>query len=374
MHNIALVWDNLGPTHVDRCAAVAEALGEHGKLTAIEICASSNDYGWRPAAPVNFDKISLFRMSTPESAGALKLALRLVRACRAARARTVFLWGYQLSGVFIAACAMRLLGIRVLIFNDSKFDDKPRYLSKELAKILYCLPFNGGITASTRGVDYLRLRGFRKRPIELYYDNISIDRVRRLAGMPPAPEGVNHAERNFLCVARLVEKKNHPMLLRAFALYRRRTQSQRRLIVCGSGPLEPELRRLAGELEIAEHVEFTGWVQEEDIARHLGRALCLILPSLEEQFGIAVLEAQAMGLPVIVSENVGARDLHVRSGVNGFVVESWNPVGIAYFMERIAGDAQLWRELSTHALAGADLGDVRHFVASVFKLARIDLR
>ena len=64
----------------------------------------------------------------------------------------------------------------------------------------------------------------------------------------------------------------------------------------------------------------------------LRKSLALILPSTEEQFGFVVLEALALGIPVIVSENVGARDLHVRTGVNGFIFEPDNEKGLAFFM------------------------------------------
>jgi glycosyltransferase involved in cell wall biosynthesis len=263
--------------------------------------------------------------------------------------------------------------VKVFVFNDSKFDDKPRRLARELFKNIYCIPFHGALTASKRGADYMRLRGFEKRPVEFYYDNISIQRIRAAAPSEPAPAGVAHADRYFLSIARLVEKKNHRTLLRAYAHYAVVSDAPRPLVLCGWGPLEDDLKALAGELNISELVGFAGWQQADAVVGHLSNALCLLLPSVEEQFGIAVLEAQAMGLPVIVSENVGARDLHVRSGVNGFLVEADNPLGLSYFMQQLADDPVLWRRLSKQAYTDAELGDAVHFVHSVFRLCGVAL-
>lgn len=371
MHNILFIWDNLGPTHLDRCEAVAEALGDAGSLTVGELYASSATYGWRVERGDKYAVEALFDAKDTDRVNAFAMAWRIVGLARRSRASSAFLWGYQLLGVFLAACILRLLGVKVFVFNDSKFDDKPRHLARELFKNIYCIPFHGALTASERGADYMRLRGFEKRPVEFHYDNISIQRIRAAATSEPAPGGVAHSSRYFLSIARLVEKKNHRTLLRAYAHYAGVSEAPRPLILCGWGPLEDELKALAQELKISELVEFAGWQQAEAVIGHLCNALCLLLPSVEEQFGIAVLEAQAMGLPVIVSENVGARDLHVRSGVNGFLVEANNPLGLSYFMQQLAEDPVLWRRLSKQAYADAELGDTVHFVQSVFQLCGI---
>ena len=72
-----------------------------------------------------------------------------------------------------------------------------------------------------------------------------------------------------------------------------------------------------------------------------------------------------MGLPVILSDNCGARDRLVRSGVNGFVIESDNPKGMAYFMTQLSEDESLWRRMCDEKNKSAPLGDVRRFVEGV---------
>ena len=103
----------------------------------------------------------------------------------------------------------------------------------------------------------------------------------------------------------------------------------------------------------------------DGVARILATTLALILPSVEEQFGNVVIEAQAMGLPVILSDVCGARDHLIRTGVNGFVIEPDNPLGLSFFMTMLSEDEELWRRMATAAAEGADKGDVRQFSVAV---------
>jgi glycosyltransferase involved in cell wall biosynthesis len=133
--------------------------------------------------------------------------------------------------------------------------------------------------------------------------------------------------------------------------------------------LDGALREQASRLKLQDLVVFRGFIQSREIATTLANTLSLILPSVEEQFGLVVIEAQAMGVPVIYTPACGARDYLLRSGVNGFLVEADNPAGMAFFMRLIASDEALWRRLARGARDTAPLGDVVHFVSSVEQLA-----
>ena len=90
------------------------------------------------------------------------------------------------------------------------------------------------------------------------------------------------------------------------------------LFVVGRGN-EGQYRRLAGELGIGENVRFSGVTGRENLdALYLGSDLFAML-SRFDTFGMAALDAMAASLPVVLSGNVGAKDL-VRDGVNGFVI------------------------------------------------------
>jgi glycosyltransferase involved in cell wall biosynthesis len=120
-------------------------------------------------------------------------------------------------------------------------------------------------------------------------------------------------------------------------------------------------RELAG-------VEFRSWLGAEAVAKALATSLALILPSVEEQWGLVVNEALAMGVPILCSDNVGARDSLVRTAVNGYVFESDNSEGLAHLMTRVATDEQEWRRMAEAAAEFSYKGDTCQFVSGVAKV------
>jgi glycosyltransferase involved in cell wall biosynthesis len=78
-----------------------------------------------------------------------------------------------------------------------------------------------------------------------------------------------------------------------------------------------------------------------------------------------------MGVPVLVADNVGARDLLVRTAVDGYVFEPDNAEGLAQLMCRLSTDEDEWRRLAEGALAAAPAGDVARFVEGVSALTGI---
>ncbi len=176
--------------------------------------------------------------------GMLRGAWHIWRKCRAVRAGIVFISHYERPYIFLASLMLRLSGKTVFVLQDSKFDDYRRFLWREVFKRLMYKPYQGAIVASPRSGDYVRFLGVNPRadPAELLHHL-----ARARARPPPARRqprgGAPFSGRAFLCVARLIAKKNHMMLLDAYALYAGRTAAPRQLILCGSGPLEAEIRR-----------------------------------------------------------------------------------------------------------------------------------
>ena len=128
-------------------------------------------------------------------------------------------------------------------------------------------------------------------------------------------------------------------------------------MLVGSGPDEPRLRAMVDALALAERVEFPGFMPAEAVSRTLADALALVLPSVEEQWGLVVNEALAFGLPVIVSRQVGSRDALVRDGINGHVVASDSVEQLAQAMLDIAGDRDRWEAKVAASHRRAWLGD-----------------
>jgi glycosyltransferase involved in cell wall biosynthesis len=280
--------------------------------------------------------------------------------------KTFFFCHYERPVVLISAIVFRLLGFRVFVMNDSKYDDYPRVLWREMGKSLLHLPYSGGLAGSPRAADYMRFLGLNRRPIALGYDAISVSRLRAASsGGQIRPFN----DRDFLVVARLVPKKNLDLVIEAFRLFSCQDASGRKLNICGSGPLAAELDEKIVAAGLTGKVTLHGFQEPDVVATYMAEALCLILVSREEQFGIVVAEAISLGIPVIVSPNCGARDELVRSGRNAFIVEPDNPEGLARYMKFLSEDEDLWRDMSNEAFLSAESADVSRFVASVCSLA-----
>jgi len=130
--------------------------------------------------------------------------------------------------------------------------------------------------------------------------------------------GIGSSEIVVLFVGMNFEVKGLDAILRAVARAKAmRPDAAIRLLVVGRGN-EGKYRALASSLGIADSVAFAGTHPEGVEAFYLASDLFMMLSSFDT-FGMVVLEAMASRLPVIVSANVGAKDL-VEEGANGFVL------------------------------------------------------
>lgn len=135
----------------------------------------------------------------------------------------------------------------------------------------------------------------------------------------PTTEPRQGALVRILCVGRLIARKGQHHLLQAFANLRARDDRPVRLTLAGTGDAEGTLQRLAIDLGVADAVTFTGPVPYHDMPVVYRQADIFVLPSQSEGMSMALLEAMASGLPVVVTNTGGTAEL-VHEGVNGHVV------------------------------------------------------
>ena len=148
---------------------------------------------------------------------------------------------------------------------------------------------------------------------------------------PPVP--------TILSVARQYPRKDTKTLLRALPSVRERVPNVH-LRVIGGGPELENLRALALELKVAHSVTFQGAVPEdEEVRRAYGQAHVFSLPSLQEGFGIAFVEAMAAGLPVVAAR-AGAVPEVVEDGETGLLVPPGDPEALAEALTRLLDEEE----------------------------------
>ena len=108
-------------------------------------------------------------------------------------------------------------------------------------------------------------------------------------------------------------------LIKAFALAKDNGLKDAELCIVGGGSQEKELKKLTFELGIQNDLRFTGSVPSSEVPQWLNSFDIYVALSIQESFGVAVLEASACNLPVIVS-NAGGLPEVVVDGVTGFIV------------------------------------------------------
>jgi glycosyltransferase involved in cell wall biosynthesis len=128
-------------------------------------------------------------------------------------------------------------------------------------------------------------------------------------------------------------KRLHPLagqryLIQAMPEIIRQVPSTR-LVVCGTGPLDADLRAVARDTGVSGHVTFTGLVDNATIARYDAAADVFVLPSLLEACPTVALEALACGTPVVSSDNPGGVELNRLFGDDVAVVPRENVATLA---------------------------------------------
>ena len=368
---VALIWDNFGPMHVDRCEAVAVHFGSRAKVYGVEIGSKSEVYGWNSPEALNFTKVTIFKDIVADSLGLFKRCFGIINTCIKIRAQHVILCHYDVPATLVAAIVLRLMGRKVYAMGCSKFDDYTRSVYREVAKSLFYAPYDGGLSSGTRSRDYMRFLGVRSDNIHGEYNTVSTKRIQILSDSDPAPAGTAFQSRHFTIIARLVPKKNVATAIIAYARLISETGCDRTLQIYGDGILQDELATLCKQLGVEKRVYFNGFATTEVVSKALSSSLCLVLPSIEEQFGNVVIEALCMGVPVLISENCGARDNLIRTAVNGFFFEPDNPVGLTYFLKSLSENEALWRKLCYGANEFAARGDVAEFAKGVERLVSV---
>jgi glycosyltransferase involved in cell wall biosynthesis len=155
----------------------------------------------------------------------------------------------------------------------------------------------------------------------------------------PAP-----AEPVVVFAGRHIPEKRVTSLVPALALARERIPELRGAIL-GDGPERGEVLRLRAELGLEQALEVPGRVEPERVESELARALCMVLPSSREGYGLVVVEAAALGTPsVVVAGPDNAATGLIAEGENGYVARSASPEDLAAAIERVHDEGDALRE------------------------------
>ena len=292
-------------------------------------------------APVNFTPVGSFVLPEyPELSLQYPPVLRIVQHC--------FEQGYTLLHAatpgpmgLVALLTARMLKLPIHATYHTSF---PQYMLQltndralEEAMWRYVLWYYSQMDAifvpSEATANDLTARGLPRERIHLYPRGVDAEQFasawenKRQARPLAFMQGLN-----FLYVGRVSKEKGLFLLVDAFARVSK-ALPEARLTMVGDGPILDELRRKAAQLP----VHFTGCLHGDDLIAAYEQADIFVFPSITDTFGNVVLEAQASGLPVIVSGYGGPRE-NILEGRTGLIVREENAAAYAEAMMELARD------------------------------------
>lgn len=251
------------------------------------------------------------------------------------------IWGYAASRLTGARMVLTFHGAEVLLCKKFFF---VKYFLRHAIKHSDAVICNSSFTAARvreLGVD---------RPIEVipFGTTLNVHRVEKNLDKPV---------KDVLFAGRLIERKGVEYLLRAAPGVLQQTPAHFHIV--GTGDIQPELERLAGELGISDHVTFHGFVTNEELGRHYREADAFVLPAIvddrgdTEGLGVVLVEAISHLTPVVASEVGGIVDV-IKHEETGLLVEERNPAALATAIGRVLEDRPLRTKIVEQGLAHAE--------------------
>jgi glycosyltransferase involved in cell wall biosynthesis len=152
----------------------------------------------------------------------------------------------------------------------------------------------------------------------------------------------------FLYVGQLISRKGVKYLLEACKLLKQQSDRPFTLLLVGDGDQRPELETFVQEHELLGQVKFVGQVEYAKLGAYLRYSDVFVFPTLEDIWGMVVLEAMAFGKPILCSK-WGASAEMVIEGKNGYIFDPFQPEELVELMKRLSDNPALIDEMGSHS-------------------------
>jgi 1,2-diacylglycerol 3-alpha-glucosyltransferase len=377
---IAVIWSRFGPYHLARLRGAARKGRDLAEIVGIEIADTDAEYAWELIKGADrFERHTLFPQRSYRALPGHSIRAAVSAALDRLNPDTVAINGWAVAEAHAALIWTRRSGKRAILMSETKHDDSKRVWWKELSKFHLVRKFDAALVGGVKQREYLISLGMPKEHIFLGYD--VVDNAYFRSGATKARTNaaalrkhLQLPERYFFCCTRFLERKNIDGLLAAYNAYRAKCERPWDLIVAGSGPELSKLRSIETSLRI-EGVHWPGFLQYEKLPFYYGLASAFVHPAKSEAWGLVVNEAAASGLPLLVSETVGAGYELVEHGLNGFLFTPNNPSAMCEALLKITlASAFTLSEMGHHSCEIASKWTPDHFGSGLLAAAKLSRR
>ena len=224
-------------------------------------------------------------------------------------------------------------------------------LKKYIFPLLYNKIANAVLVPSTASKNFLESLGVHKERIYISPYTVDYQLISKIAGNTNC-ENIRNAwqipmnAKVVVFCGKFIPRKRPEDLIRAFA---KANIENSYLIMVGDGPLAEDLNGKVRELGIEDQVRFLGFVKYSKLPEVYVSSDILVHPAEWEPYGLPVNEAMVCGIPVIVSDRVGAGIDLVKEGVTGYRYPVRDTDALANILKNILTDGLLIKKLGKAA-------------------------
>lgn len=343
---IAIVYDRVYPASVGGAERVYRALAERLASAGHKVTYITADH-WSPQPPPTIPGVDLVAVATQRQIyGARRRRIWPVLAFALAAARLLVREGNAFDAVhssamspllaFACIAAARRRQTRCVLDWWEVWPTRywQQYLGPRLG-LLGALAQRLVARSPHQPVTHARLHDRRLHQLRGKDDAVLLRGVLDMPGhnVPAVPA------RPYLLVAgRLIPEKQVTRLIPAITVARKAMPNLRAVII-GEGPDREAIGTLIRALHMEEIIEMPGILAEEVLREYMRQALCIVVLSTREGYGLVIPEAAAMGVPALVlAHEDSAVSEFITAGVNGAICTSTSPQEVAEAIARI-GDA-----------------------------------
>lgn len=198
---------------------------------------------------------------------------------------------------------------RIIVhMHGGEFDDFYKNESNKWQQKYITKTFNKASIILALGEEWKKkINQYTNTPVEILYNSVNVSK-----------ENLYSDEcKNILFLGRIEKEKGVYDLLNAMKVVQR-FDKESKLILAGDGEVE-KIKKVIKTLNLTENIVLTGWINSKDVRELLLKTSIFVLPSYNEGLPMSILEAMALGIPVI-STNVGSIPELVENDVNGKII------------------------------------------------------
>lgn len=211
------------------------------------------------------------------------------------------------------------------------------------------------------------VRGWGVKKVSVIYNGVSVGDI----GTKETIRGVLHFNgRLIVSVGRLVPWKGFEMLIKVFAEVAH-TRPDLKLFIVGDGPLLESLQLTVDSLQLGDRVVFAGAVHHDALLRYLRAADIFVLNTLYEGFSHLILEALAVGMP-IVTTRVGGNPEVIEDGISGYLLPPDDGDALKKTLTKLLDNSELRTEFAARArVRAAQFSDARTLAETAAFIKRV---